>query len=182
MEDSSRVAATPHATPTTNTSDGSDQPQLEDKISRDENHLSGPKVEHPDHAKSEPNLDHEFQAAKPKPKRKSKSKEAAAPPPPPATKIGDAFFEPGCPSIGCFLPAKTKGMRRPEKKDMIWRCHWEGCDKINWSLYRLNRHIKEKHTQNKFWICQKEGQAYPSKEEFEEHQKETGHVNTEMGK
>ncbi|KAH7418479.1 hypothetical protein BKA64DRAFT_635603 [Cadophora sp. MPI-SDFR-AT-0126] len=174
-------AAPPLSTPSAHDIDDR-QSQPKDEIRRDEK--DHPSSNREPHAlpNNESGSEYEGQAPKRKSKTKRRSKKVIAPPPSPAIKIGDAFFEPGCPSIGCFLPAKTKGTRRPEKKDMIWRCHWEGCDKINWSLYRLNRHIKQKHTQNKFWICQKEGQAYPSKEEFEEHQKETSHVNTEMGR
>ncbi|KAH7360835.1 hypothetical protein BKA65DRAFT_547547 [Rhexocercosporidium sp. MPI-PUGE-AT-0058] len=85
------------------------------------------------------------------------------------------FMEPGCPATGAFVQVGTPGTPNPPKAQ-TWHCPWVGCDKKNWKIYRLNRHINTTHVAVKrsYSICGC-GQAYATKAEEEAHRAETGH-------
>ncbi|KAH9216594.1 hypothetical protein DL95DRAFT_407568 [Leptodontidium sp. 2 PMI_412] len=85
------------------------------------------------------------------------------------------IMEPGCPATGVFVQVGTPGTPNPPKA-VTWHCPWPGCDKNNWKIYRLNRHINTTHVavRRSYSICGC-GQAYATKAEEEAHRAETGH-------
>ncbi|XMA08497.1 hypothetical protein WAI453_001288 [Rhynchosporium graminicola] len=86
------------------------------------------------------------------------------------------FFEPGCPATGVFLPVGTRVTLLPGKPP-VWYCPWKGCDKKNWKIWRLNRHINTTHVavRRSYHICNC-GQAYATMTGEEDHRTLTGHV------